>query len=166
MGTNAEHVADWIARDEGGIADVGDGKGTTYFGQTRGWLDQWGLPTPHSVEQAKANTVLWLAKSGLQAFVDRDRVLGHIVATFAFHAGEATAVKAFQRRMRCAVDGVIGPETRGALQMYGYHGLRVVMVAEYTRHLMHLLSSRKVDRRKWARGWGDRAARLIDSVVP
>jgi hypothetical protein len=45
---------------EGGVADVGDGKGITRFGQTPEWLEQFGLPAPTTRAEAAVNYKRWL----------------------------------------------------------------------------------------------------------
>src|SRR5262245_32454762 len=98
--------------NEGLIADVGDGKGTTYFGQTDPWLKEWDLPTPATAEQAIVNYEIWLYKSGLQVVCDEDVALAMLVIDYAVHSGLRRAVIALQGSLGVNPDGVIGPKTK------------------------------------------------------
>lgn len=115
MTANVRAVIDRVLLHEGGIADVGDGKGLTRFGQTPQWLDQWGLAAPRTVDEAAENYAIWLDKIGLAAVCEIDPILGSAVVDFAVNSGHVTAVKALQRAIGVAADGVIGGQTVAAL---------------------------------------------------
>lgn len=102
---------------EGGIGDLDDGAGTTYFGQTLGWLAQYNLPIPKTADEAANNYRLWLLLSGLDHLPD-DLRLADAVVDYAINSGVSPAVRSLQRLLGFAPrdqDGVLGPQTRAAL---------------------------------------------------
>lgn len=100
-----------ILSDEGGIADVGDGKGLTSHGQTPDWLKRYGLPFPETPAQAATNYERWLEITRIDAVVGWDVTVGHLVADWAIHSGETPAVRALQRAIGVTPDGRLGPVT-------------------------------------------------------
>lgn len=111
----AEVIIGRLIAREGGIADVGDGKGVTRFGQTDGWLTQYGLPQPADARQAADNYRRWLDLTGLIALCDVADSLADGVIDYAVHSGAGVAVKALQKALGVKADGVVGPVTRAAL---------------------------------------------------
>lgn len=158
-------VIDKILEDEGGIADVGDGKGVTRFGQTPRWLADNDLPIPHTSEDAKHNYAVWMQRFRLSDLCERDAWSGWIVTDTAVHFGERTAIRMLQRALIVSVDGVIGPET---LQRFhavaGTRVFRLKFLAQKIRAYGDLLASDTVDRRQWARGWLNRYAEQVESL--
>ena len=114
-----ETVCSWIIQRidiaEGGIADVGDGQGVTYFGQTGGWLEQWKLPRPYTVPEANANWRAWMNLTRFDELTGIDRWVAWAVIDHAVNAGESGAVRILQRLLYAAPDGVLGPATISAL---------------------------------------------------
>lgn len=165
MTRNMESVIAQILQDEGGVADVGDGKGITRYGQTPAWLAQWNLMPPSNSAEAAMNYERYFAQTGLQAVVDRDPAIGHALATFAVHAGEDAAIKALQRELHVTVDGVIGPKTLAALETANRSVLAHGVVAAYGEQLGAAMASIKRDNRRFARGWANRLGRLIRGLA-
>lgn len=153
-----------ILAHEGGIADVGDGMGVTRFGQTPAWLEQWGLPIPTDAREAALNYAEWMGRIGLADLCDIDGDLGYLVTDWAVHSGHQTAIRELQRLVGVATDGVIGPITLAAVEQAGRRMLIRRFVGARGRHLGSLLASETVDRRKWARGWLNRLADLIEAI--
>lgn len=164
MSRNLDIVIGYILEREGGIADVGDGKGVTRWGQTAGWLQQFGLPTPTTREEAAANYARWAARTRIAEIIYWDPSVGDLVADFAIHSGEGEGIAALQRAIGVADDGVIGPVTLNALRCTNPESVAKKVLAERTRFLGGLLASTKTDRRKWARGWLNRIAAQIESL--
>lgn len=156
-------VIDRILEHEGGIADVGDGKGITRFGQTPQWLEDNGLTVPTTPEQAAANYEAWLTKTGIDAVIEANPIAGYFVADFAVHSGVGTAVKALQRALGVSADGSIGPITLAAIANHR-KGLAQRVLSQRTRFIGTLLASTSPDRRQWARGWCNRLADLIETL--
>lgn len=165
MSRNLDIVVGRILEREGGIADVGDGKGVTRFGQTPQWLEAHGFPAPETPEQAAANYGRWLARTRIAEVIHYDVTLGDLLADFATHSGEDAAISALQRVLRVLDDGVIGPITLAALRKHPPHVLARKFLAERLRFIGNLLASTKTDRRVWARGWCNRIADQIETLT-
>jgi lysozyme family protein len=149
-----------ILEREGGVADVGDGKGVTSYGQTAGWLARWRLPVPHSVDEARMNYRHWLEATDLDALCTEDDSLPDVVADWAIHAGERVAIASLQRALRVTPDGVIGPVTLTALVTCQRPQVAAKVLADRLRQLGALLADPK--RSVYARGW---MARVADQVA-
>ena len=145
---------------EGGIADVGDGKGVTRFGQTPAWLEQFSLPVPTTRDEAAANYRLWIEKTGLQTVVVAGDDLADIVLDIAVMSSAPKAIKALQTALHVPVDGVLGGQTYDALAAVDRKRLAREVIAWdmiYQGSLITLDPSRA----KWAKGW---AARIAEHV--
>jgi lysozyme family protein len=127
---NIDAIVDRVLAREGGIADVGDGQGTTFFGQTSAWLADFGLPVPTTRDQAAANYRRWLALTRLDQVCDRDLELGDTVVDFAVNAGVSRAVRGLQSALGVVTDGVVGPNTLAALATADPFGLRCLVIAD------------------------------------
>ena len=154
---------DRVLNDEGGVKDVGDGKGITRYGQTPRWLKQFRLPVPKSREMAETNYIEWLLFTGLFG-VCRTTPLAYALITFAVHAGNRRAVKALQKVVGAKQDGKIGPRTEFRVSSNTAREMASKLVAEYTRYLGRLLGSKRYDRRRYASGWCNRIARLQEAL--
>ena len=154
-----------ILEREGGVADVGDGKGVTRFGQTPAWLEQFDLPIPTNEAEAADNYAAWLAITGLDAVVgDEADVLADFVIDFAVHSGHPPAIAALQIALgHLKVDRVIGPKTRAAVDALDQvHGRRkavaVSVFAEELRYQGRAITSNPAKHAKQAHGWANRNA--------
>lgn len=157
-------VIDRVLLHEGGIADVGDGKGVTRFGQTPAWLEDHGFVPPTTAEQAVLNYETWIEQTGLGAVCDLDPSVGYVVVDFAVHSGLAAAVKALQRALGgLAVDGVLGPRTRAALVAVSPRAVAHRVVAERVRYLGLLLQTPSNSR--YAGGWLNRIAAHVEALA-
>jgi lysozyme family protein len=107
-----------ILQREGGVADVGDGKGVTRYGQTPGWLSQFNLPIPTNETEAAENYAAWMRLTKLdQLLSDRTDTLADAVIDLAVHSGHVVAIKALQGALGVTADGVIGPVTLKAVRI-------------------------------------------------
>lgn len=165
MTPNMRATIELVLRDEGGVADVGDGKGVTAYGQTRIWLDHWGLQAPQSRDHAVMNYETVWVRTHIADVIDRDATLGYVLATFATHADERFAIAAMQRELGVEADGQIGAITLQALDAAPVDAIAHGLVAAYAERLGEGLASEKRDRRKFARGWLNRLARLIRALA-
>lgn len=164
--SNTAIVVARVLHREGGIKDVGDGKGETRFGQTPAWIETWGFQPPRTEAEAAANYTRWMQKLKLDQLVEIDLELGDGVTDFAVHSGHREAIQALQRLVKVPADGVIGPFTLAAIRSYPAQArLAIRFEAQRLRYIGKLLGSEKVDRREWASGWCNRIADRIDSVV-
>lgn len=139
---------------EGGMADVGDGKGLTRFGQTPGWLRQFNLPTPTNWDDAATNYLTWMRLTKLASLNDDD-VLTKVVVVWAVHSGHLTAIRALQRALKVSADGIIGAHTKGALSRCDRNDIAGRVMVDYTWFLSSLTSP-------WERGWKNRLYRLME----
>ena len=147
----------FILEVEGGIKDVGDGKGITRFGQTPGWLRQFNLPTPSSPTDAASNYEAWLVKTKL-ASLKEDDILTKVVVTWAVHSGHLTAIRSLQKALRVTTDGIIGAFTKAALSSCNRKEVAGKVLVDYTWFLSSLSSP-------WERGWKNRLYRLVEEYA-
>src|SRR6187549_1380891 len=104
-----------VIRREGGIADVGDGKGITSFGQTPTWLEAFGYEAPTDRAMAAANYHAWLEYTRLIDVCEFPDVLADVVIDYAVHSGHHAAIKALQSALGLRADGIFGVETQNAV---------------------------------------------------
>lgn len=153
-----------ILDDEGGIADVGDGKGVTAFGQTPDWIKDNGFPAPTSRDQAGQNYAQWMVKTRLLDVCQIDGFIGWVVTDMAVHFGLSTAVKVLQRSLGVTADGVIGPQTLNALDHANAHQFARTIVAAKGVEYGRVLSNPAKDNRPYAKGWLTRLGRQIQAL--
>lgn len=151
---------------EGGVADVGDGKGLTRWGQTPGWLAQFNLPIPDSPQAAASNYAEWIRLTGLDAVIgDEADPAADFVIDFAVHSGHIPAIKLLQNALGVTADGVIGPKTRTALEWADRRWLAFAVIAGEMKYQGGLITDNPDRHARWARGWANRnAAKLLTLV--
>lgn len=153
-----------IAR-EGGIRDVGDGKGTTRFGQTPDWLHQWGFPAPTTVAEAGANYRTWLVRTRLIGVCDFPDALSDAVIDFAVHAGHPLVIRALQRALGVTADGIIGPETQEAIDQCDRALVARAVLAARIRYFGRLITDAPDRFARYAAGWMNRIAVQVESLA-
>jgi lysozyme family protein len=158
-----------VLQAEGGIKDVGDGKGVTRFGQTPGWLEDNGFVPPSNAADAAVNYETWMRRFKFDRIADLDPFLGWMVTDFAVHSGEETAIKVLQRALVVRDDGILGPVTFRSLQLAARTDSQTSLlahkfVAHRMRYIGELLGSKKVDRRQYAHGWLNRLADQVEEL--
>lgn len=166
--TAADVVIARVIRREGGIKDVGDGKGLTRFGQTPGWLAQFGLPAPDTPAQAATNYRAWLDLTGLIALCGEADVFVDAVIDWAVHSGHPRAIRSMQAAVQVRPDGVIGPVTRAAIDALGTAGRRAAaakVVADRVRHSGGLITADPAQYSRNAKGWANRQAEFIEALA-
>jgi hypothetical protein len=150
-----------VIEREGGVKDVGDGKGVTRWGQTPGWLAEFNLPIPTDVIGAADNYLAWLHLTGLihvvGATVD---LFADFVIDFAVHSGHVPVVKVLQGLAGVKADGRVGPVTTKALVrlVSGRVGLAVKVLSAEIRYQGRLLEKHPERHAKFAHGWANRNA--------
>lgn len=151
-----------VLQREGGVADIGDGKGVTRWGQTPGWLAQFNLPIPDSPEAAVSNYAEWLRLTGLDAVIsDEADPAADFIIDFAVHSGHTPAVQLLQRALGVTADGVIGPETRAALATANRRWLALSVIAGEMRYQGGLITGNPAKYARWAKGWANRNAEKL-----
>lgn len=150
---------------EGGIADVGDGKGVTRFGQTSDWLAEYGLPSPENAVQAAANYRAWLDTTRLIVLCDVADPLADYVIDFAVHSHARTSIRTLQRALGVTADGILGPQTESALAHADRRRLAFKFMAERMRFVGRLITNEPTMNAKYAHGWMNRLAEQVESLA-
>jgi lysozyme family protein len=158
-----DQIIQSVLDEEGGIKDVGDGKGLTRYGQTPQWLSDNGFKKPESRDEAGINYAVWMGRTKLMRVCERDWYVGWLVTDFGVHGGEHASARILQKALGVVVDGLIGPKTLGAIPIDSTK-FRRKLLAAFNSEYYRLLGSDKVDRRQWANGWGNRIARKIEAL--
>ena len=159
--TPAEVIVDRVLDREGGVIDLGDGKGVTRYGQTPAWLAQFGLPVPQSRAQAATNYHVWLALTGLVLVVSVADDLADIVVDIAVMSGAPKGIKALQAVLDVGVDGVLGVVTLARLAGADRRRLARAVIGWDMEYQGALITTNPAKAARWAHGW---AHRLADHV--
>ncbi len=157
-------VVNWIVREEGGVADVGDGAGLTRWGQTEGWLTHWGLPVPTSRAEAESNYRKWLTLTHLDALCDEE-LLATVVADYAVNAGERPAIRALQRAVGAEADGILGPMTVDKLRTVNRREMALLVLAERMEYNGSVIALHPDRLAKFAKGWAARLGRQVRRIA-
>lgn len=160
----ADVVIAEVLRREGGIADIGDGKGTTAFGQTPGWLAAFGFESPTDRAVAAANYRTWLVRTRLIGLCDYPDTLADAVIDYAVHAGHPAAIKALQSALGLAPDGVLGPETQRAIDHCARRKVAASVVAARGRSFGRLITRAPEKHALYAAGWLSRLGEQIEAL--
>jgi lysozyme family protein len=142
---------------EGGIADVGDGKGVTRFGQTPAWLAQFNLQPPNTREEAAVNYLAWLNLVGLTSIIAVGDGLADILLDVAVMSGHRQAIMALQSALSVTADGVLGPKTLAALAGLDRRALTKAIIAWDMEFEGRIIVNNPA-RAKDAAGWASRLA--------
>lgn len=161
----AELVRRVIER-EGGVKDIGDGKGLTRWGQTLGWLSQFNLPAPVNQTEAAENYAEWLRLTRLDAIIGEEPdVASDEVIDFAVHSGHYAAIKALQTALGVTPDGTIGPKTLAALAAVNRSRLAVAVIAAEMKYQGGLITGQPNTYAQWAKGWANRNAEKLIRIA-
>ncbi len=162
--TPLEVLVGRVLQREGGVVDVGDGKGITRWGQTPGWLAQFTLPTPGSSTDAAANYLTWIGLIGFHPIVDAGDDLADILLDIAVMSDHHKAIKALQQVLGVTVDGVLGQKTLAALAAADRRKLAYFTIAwdmEYQGSAITL----NPQRARYAKGWARRMAVHVRNLI-
>jgi lysozyme family protein len=154
-----------VIQREGGVADVGDGKGVTRYGQTPDWLAQFNLPTPKTPEDAAANYLTWIALLGFHPLVDAGDNLADILLDIAVMSSGAKAVKALQTALGINADGVLGPQTLEALSRAASREVLATLVIAWDMEYQGSVITLNPQRAQYAKGWARRMAEHVRRLV-
>jgi lysozyme family protein len=159
-------VVERVLVREGGVADVGDGMGITRYGQTDGWLGQYGLPQPKTRDDAAANYRAWLHLTKLEALCTILDPLPDVVIDYAVNSGDSLAVEALQRAIGVTADGKLGPASLAALAGCQRSRTAHHVIADRLELIGHLITHKTEDA-KFADNWmhriGEQVRTLADS---
>lgn len=156
-----------VIQREGGVDDIGDGKGVTRWGQTLGWLATFNLPVPESPEDAAENYAAWLHITGLDVVVgDEPDNLADFLIDFAVHSDHKPAIRALQRALDLTADGVVGPKTRAAVERVNREWLAFAVIAGEMRYQGGIITDNPDKHARWARGWANRNADKLMQLAP
>ena len=150
---------------EGGIQDVGDGKGVTRWGQTPGWLAQYNLPVPTTRVEAAVNYRTWIDLIGFRSIVEPGDALADILLDIAVMSSAPKAVKALQACLLVKVDGVLGDVTRYALVAADRRRRLACAVIAWDIAYQGRLITLDPTRAQWAAGWAARLAGHVRRLV-
>lgn len=164
MSRNVDTVISRVLSHEGGIVNLHDGRGVTRYGQTPGWLEDWGFVPPNNQADAAVNYEKWMKLTRLSEVCDIDLNVGYVTTDYAVHAGDGIAVKAMQKALGEVMDGLIGPKTLQALQACDSKRVSRSVYADRLRHMGKLLGSEHTDRRNFAAGWLNRMALIAERL--
>lgn len=154
-----------VLENEGGVADVGDGKGITRWGQTPGWLAQFDLRTPTNATEAAENYGAWLSLTGLARVIGETAdPLAEAVIDFAVHAGHGAAIRALQQALRVKSDGVLGPQTLGVLAQADRRQIAARVIASRYVFLASITVN-KPSNLRYLVGWMHRMATQVERLV-
>lgn len=151
---------------EGGIGDPHDGKGTTYFGQTLGWLREFGFEIPYTPDAAAQNYRTWLVRTGLIGVCAVPDALADVVVDLAVNSDRRQSVRMLQRALGLtgpAVDGIWGPDTQRAVDACDRHETAIQLIADRLRFLALLIRS-DPDRRRFAAAWFERNGDVVEGL--
>lgn len=149
---------------EGGVADVGDGMGITRYGQTDGWLGQWGLPVPQNRTEAAANYRKWLALTHLEVLCTAPDALPDVVIDYAVNSGDPLPIEALQRALGLPHDGVLGAKTAAALANCNRLIVALNVLADRLELIGHLITHKTEDA-KFADNWLHRIGEQVRTVT-
>jgi lysozyme family protein len=169
---NIQHLLDDILRREGGYVNhPADRGGPTKYGITAATLGEWrklGRP-------ATADEVLQLTEDEARqiyysryvvlprlSVVQDPKLLALLVDT-AVHSGPSTAVSFLQRALGVKADGVIGPETRRALDRTPPEEVYRRVLAERLRFIGKIIT-RNPSQAVFASGWLNRLAEFVEAA--
>lgn len=166
--TRDEVAAAIIARvipREGGIKDVGDGKGVTRFGQTPDWLERFGLPLPETPDQAASNYRTWITMTGLIGLCDVDDSLADIAIDIAVHETHERSIRSVQSAIGVKPDGHWGPQTSEALSRSDRLVAAASVLADAINYLGEIITARPEKHAKNAKGWMRRRTAQLRQLI-
>jgi lysozyme family protein len=149
---------------EGGIKDIGDGKGETRFGQTPDWIRQFGFLPPYTADQALANYATWLVRTKLIGLCDYPDSLADVAVDFAVQSGHTIAIADLQRALGAKVDGLLGPETQAVVDACDRRVTAGALLAAKLRYRGQLITGNPIKFAQWAQGWLARDAAQVATL--
>jgi len=158
--TSLDLLIEKILDREGGVADVGDGKGVTRYGQTPAWLAEFHLPVPSGRAQAAANYKTWLSLVGLTDVISPGDNLADILFDIGVMSTALKAIKALQAALKIPVDGILGPTTQRMLALADRRRLAFEVIAWDMTYQGRVITNNP-QRAMYAEGW---ATRMADHV--
>jgi len=152
-----------IAR-EGGVADVGDGAGETRWGQTPGWLEEFGLPSPKTPQEAARNYRTWLGRTRLDELTGIHPDLADAVIDYAVNAGTGRAVRALQQAVAVAQDGALGVVTLNSVSHADPMRVTFRVLVSRLKFYLQLAKDNPVRNLQYLTGWTNRVLDQLGSL--
>jgi lysozyme family protein len=162
--TSLDTLIEKLLDREGGVADVGDGKGVTRFGQTPDWLDRFNLPAPKTRDEAHANYLRWIGLIKFGPLLEPGDDLADILLDIAVMSDHTKAIKALQAVLGITVDGVLGPVTLEAMTRQFRPRLARLVIAWDMQYQGRIITLNP-DRAKFAAGWANRMAEHVRNLT-
>lgn len=150
---------------EGDVADVGDSKGVTRYGQTPSWLERFNLQPPRSRAEAAANYRAWIYIIRFHPLLDAGDDLADILLDIAVMSDHPKAVKALQTVVGVTVDGALGPETLAAMASWPRPKLARHVIAWDIQYQGRVITLNPSGRAKFAAGWANRMAEHVRTLA-
>ena len=164
-------LIDRVIEAEGGfVNDADDHGGATKFGVTRAVLERW-RHAPMSDDDVKNLSLTEAREILIDLYILRPNfhllgsdILRAVLVDFAVNSGPTSAIKAMQRCLKVAVDGVLGAETLHAANLRRGETLAQLVNAERVEKLGRIVTN-DPSQAKFASGWSRRIADKIREVV-
>lgn len=171
-GTIATILDRVLLREGGASNDAADHGGFTNWGLTSDFLEtltgeSWTTQKIANLSRVQALALYrsWLQRSRLDALPD-DVEFADAVVDYAVNSGESRAIRAVQKAIGATVDGVMGPQTIGALQACSpvyIHELRRKILAARLRFLGGIITGNP-SQAVFAAGWLHRLADQVEVI--
>jgi len=151
--------------NEGGVADIGDGKGVTRFGQTTAWLAQFGLPTPTNAVEAAQNYQVWLVRTRLIGVCDYPDSFAFAIVDWAVNSSHDRVIRELQFLLRTKVDGIYGPETQTKVEACNREAMARFLIGARMRFVGRLIKGNPGEHARWASIWANRIASQVEALT-
>lgn len=149
-----------LDREGGVVQNKGEGY-ITRFGQTPGFLEQFGLPVPTDRVSAAANYVKWINLTGFHPLVDAGDDLADILLDIAVMSGHQKAIKALQAVLKIPVDGALGPVTLLAIASCDRRQMAREVIAWDIAFQGRIITLNPTAKAQYAAGWANRIAEHV-----
>lgn len=150
--------------DADAVKDLGDGAGVTRWGQTGSWLAQYSLPIPKTREEAASNYREWLDATGIDRLTGISEMLAYIVADWAVWTSPSRAIRALQKSLSVAEDGVLGPQTEAAAAHADLTRTTFRVLVERMRYTNQIVKDHPDRNLQWLAGWDEREFRQLGDL--
>jgi len=154
-------ITDVIEREGGFIEHPADRAGATKYGITKATLARWRgrivtTSDVRSLDVGEAMDIyraLYVSQPGFDTVPEPLRTQ---LVDFGVHSGPAQAIRALQRAIGVTVDGILGPQTRDALNAQNAADVARVVWQERIRYLAHVIAVRPTTSVPFIDGWLNR----------
>lgn len=166
-------IAEILRREGGYVNHEADRGGPTRWGITQATLADWRghavtIDDVRALTEEEAGRIYrdrYIRKPGLDAIED-DKLRG-LAVDCAVHHGPRTAVRMLQRAAGMPIeqqDGILGSDTREAVNKLTAHGLYLRLCAERARKFGRIITDNR-SQAAFAAGWMNRLASFIEDAA-